>query len=91
MRLLHPIPGARISQRFGENPAMYTQYNLAGHEGVDFAAPVGTPVRAAHDGVACAQDRHNIRRAGVVRGRRHHGFTRTCRTCSSTARSRLAR
>jgi hypothetical protein len=51
MRLLHPIPGARISQRFGENPAMYAQYNLAGHEGVDFAVPVGTPVRAAHDGV----------------------------------------
>ena len=50
MRLLHPIPGARISQRFGENPHMYAAFGLAGHEGVDFAAAVGTPVRAAHNG-----------------------------------------
>lgn len=51
MRLLHPIPGARVSQLFGANPSWYTPYGLAGHEGVDFSVPVGTPVRAAHDGV----------------------------------------
>ena len=50
MKLLHPIPGARVSQPFGANPVMYAQFGLAGHEGVDFAAAVGTPVRAAHNG-----------------------------------------
>ena len=51
LRLLHPALGARISQRFGENPHMYAAFGLAGHEGVDFAVAVGTPISAAHDGV----------------------------------------
>ncbi|GEM_PF-2035658 len=52
--LYHPLGrGAwRISQRFGENPANYAEYGLAGHEGLDFGVPVGTPVYAAHDGMA---------------------------------------
>jgi hypothetical protein len=50
--LIPPTPGARVSQRFGENPAGYAPYGLAGHEGVDFAVAVGTPIRAAHSGVA---------------------------------------
>jgi len=32
-----PIPGARVSQKFGENPAWYPKY--AGHPGVDLATP----------------------------------------------------
>ena len=52
MRLIPPIPNARISQRFGEHPAWYAPYGLAGHEGLDLAVPTGTPVRAAHDGTA---------------------------------------
>ena len=52
MRLLPPIPNARISQRFGEHPAWYAPYGLAGHEGLDLAVPTGTPVFAAHDGTA---------------------------------------
>ena len=52
MRLIPPIPNARISQRFGEHPAWYAPYGLAGHEGLDLAVPIGTPVRVAHDGTA---------------------------------------
>lgn len=52
MRLRHPVPGARVSQPFGANPGTYRAYGLAGHEGIDYAVPVGTPVLAAHDGLA---------------------------------------
>lgn len=40
----------RITQRFGENPDYYRRWGLAGHEGIDVSAPVGTPVYAAHAG-----------------------------------------
>lgn len=49
--LARPIPGARITQRFGENPSWYLP-TYRGHEGIDFSAVVGTPVRAAHAGAA---------------------------------------
>lgn len=54
MRLQHPLgPGTwRISQRFGESPAFYAQFGLPGHPALDFAAPAGAPVYAAHDGLA---------------------------------------
>lgn len=50
--LTHPLPAnARlISQQFGENPDYYAQWQLAGHNGIDFAVPEGTPVAAAHTG-----------------------------------------
>lgn len=47
----HPLPGAKVTQVFGENPQNYLPtYN--GHEGIDFSAVVGTPVYAAHEGNA---------------------------------------
>ena len=45
-----PINGARLSSRFGKrrHPILgYTKF----HRGVDFAAPIGTPIYAAGDGV----------------------------------------
>jgi len=45
--LTPPITGApRVSQRFAENPPMYTPYGLAGHPGLDYAVPTGTVIRA---------------------------------------------
>lgn len=53
--LQRPID-APIRQYFGENPADYLPYGLFGHEGLDFGAPVGTPVVAAHDGQIVRKD-----------------------------------
>ena len=50
-----PIDGARISSGFGRRKHPILGYSKM-HAGVDFAAPSGTPIRAAGDGV--------IRRAG---------------------------
>lgn len=38
-----------ITQLFGENPAAYARFGLSGHNGVDLAVPVGTPLRALVD------------------------------------------
>jgi murein DD-endopeptidase MepM/ murein hydrolase activator NlpD len=46
-----PILGnVRISQLFGENPDNYASLGYAGHNGLDFAVPVGTPVLACAPG-----------------------------------------
>ncbi len=44
-----PVDGARISSRFGMRRHPILGYSLM-HKGVDFAAPVGTPIYAAGNG-----------------------------------------
>lgn len=44
----------KISQKFGINKAFYSKYGLAGHDGVDFATPVGTPLLSPMDGLVIA-------------------------------------
>lgn len=46
-----PVRGYKISQRYGDNPQDYKAFNLAGHEGLDWETPLGTPVYAAAEGV----------------------------------------
>lgn len=49
--LQNPAPGIRISQSFGKNPEVYKPFGFAGHEGIDYACPIGTSILAAADGV----------------------------------------
>lgn len=40
-----------VSQRWGEDPKYYKQLNMKGHNGWDFAVPIGTPIYATHDAI----------------------------------------
>lgn len=52
MKFKHPVAAPfRISQHFGENPQYYRKFGFPGHEGVDYAVNVGTPVLAPAAGV----------------------------------------
>jgi len=46
-----PVDNYPITQSFGVNPDYYKQFGYLGHDGVDYAAPVGTPVYAADEGI----------------------------------------
>jgi murein DD-endopeptidase MepM/ murein hydrolase activator NlpD len=49
--LVHPLPGAVITQRFGESPENYKQFGQIGHNGCDLGnRPENTPVRCIADG-----------------------------------------
>ena len=48
--LLAPVGGSPVAQFFGARPAVYRRFGLAGHEGIDYACAVGTPVMAAAGG-----------------------------------------
>ncbi len=51
-----PINGARLSSRFGRRKHPVLGYTHV-HKGMDFAAPTGTPVLAAGDGVVVSRKR----------------------------------
>lgn len=44
-------PSTPITQLFGDNPSDYARFGQAGHNGVDFGCPLGTPIRAAAEGI----------------------------------------
>lgn len=52
MKISYPLNlPFQISQKWGENYDYYfSNFGYKGHNGVDFAIPVGTPVYACHDG-----------------------------------------
>jgi murein DD-endopeptidase MepM/ murein hydrolase activator NlpD len=45
-----------LIQGFGEHPADYARWGLAGHNGLDYVAKTGTWVLAAHAGIATVGD-----------------------------------
>lgn len=45
-----PLKEICITQFFGARPEVYKQFGLAGHNGLDFRAKIGTPVYASIDG-----------------------------------------
>lgn len=71
LSLLRPVKGGRVSQWFGGNPALYARFGLPGHNGIDYAVPVGTPVYAAHGGVleVPPPDPHGYGAYVIVRGK----------------------
>lgn len=50
MSLRYPLDHFTLSQGFGGNRDYYQQFGQIGHNGLDLAAPIGTPVFAADDG-----------------------------------------
>jgi murein DD-endopeptidase MepM/ murein hydrolase activator NlpD len=55
--IFSPLPEIpTVTQGFGQNPQIYNQFGLDGHNGIDFDCPMGTTVYAPHDGVASIVD-----------------------------------
>lgn len=46
-------PKGSCTQLFGENPALYGQMGMKGHNGEDYVAPYGTPMNAIKGGYIC--------------------------------------
>ena len=50
MAFRYPLDNVRITQGWGADPQFYKQYGQNGHNGIDLAASVGTPVYAVEAG-----------------------------------------
>jgi murein DD-endopeptidase MepM/ murein hydrolase activator NlpD len=57
--LAYPIPGALVTQEYGQTAFAQRAYKTKFHNGVDFSAPVGTPVMAADDGTVITVDNND--------------------------------
>lgn len=51
IKLRHPLAAGRQTDRYGPRGWVPGLGDLGFHNGNDWAAPIGTPIRAAHDGV----------------------------------------
>ncbi len=74
MLMKTPVDGARLSSRFGNRKHPVLGYTRA-HKGVDFAAPRGTPIMAAGDGVIERSSRYGA--YGNYVRIRHNGTYKT--------------
>lgn len=50
IKVLYPVVGT-LTQGFGGNAQAYAKFNLPGHNGLDWAVPINTEVKAAQDGI----------------------------------------
>ena len=50
MAITHPLPGGRLTDRFGPRGTVAGLGDLGTHTGQDWASQEGTPIRAAHSG-----------------------------------------
>ncbi|NPU89968.1 MAG: M23 family metallopeptidase [Fervidobacterium sp.] len=64
IRLRFPFKNTyKVTQYFGENPDMYSQYGIRGHNGVDFATPIGVDIYPAIDGVVELSERYDDKKS----------------------------
>jgi len=55
--IFSPLPGTPVvTQGFGQNPDIYSQFGFLGHNGIDFGVPEGTVIYAPNDGVIKIKD-----------------------------------
>jgi hypothetical protein len=55
--LVHPLPGAVITQHWGEDGASYARFGLWGHNGCDLGGrPLRTPIRSIARGIVAYSD-----------------------------------
>jgi len=83
-----PIDGARLSSRFGKRKHPILGYTKM-HSGIDFAAPTGTPIMAAGDGVIDFIGRHGG--YGNMIRIRHNGTYKTAYAHMSRFKSGMAK
>jgi murein DD-endopeptidase MepM/ murein hydrolase activator NlpD len=66
LKMAWPIPGARMTQDYGETAFAKRAYKGHFHNGIDFGSPIGTPVLASESGrIISAADQDKFCRKGA--------------------------